>query len=58
MKIEQALRLASDLESFSPVGDRLTELLEQEDELDEDELEQVAAAAAKPTLKELLDRRR
>ncbi len=59
MKIEQALRLVSDLESFSPGEDRLTELLRpQEDELTENELELVSAAGSKPAFRELLNRKK
>lgn len=59
MKIEQMIRLVSDLEHFAPRDDQLSELIrENEDELDENELELVAAAAAKPTFRELLEKRK
>jgi hypothetical protein len=59
MKIEQMLKLVSDMERFSPRGDQLSELVEAcENELGENELELVAAAGRKPDFRDLLNRKK
>lgn len=57
MKIEQLLRLAADMERFSPGEDSLSALVRgQDDALSEEELEFVSAAGAKPGFESLLKR--
>ena len=55
MKVEKLLRLISDMEQFAPRGDQISELISsREQELDENELELISAAGAKPSFSDLI----
>lgn len=56
-RIEQMLNIAADMQKLSPKDDRLTKLLgDTEDELDEFELDYVAAASSAPNYASFLSK--
>lgn len=57
LKVEMLLRLTADMESLAPAEDKLSALISEldADELMDDELDMVAAAATRPSYSRFLE---
>lgn len=56
LEIEKILQLAADMESLAPAGDKLSALINvEDDELMDEELDLIAAAASHPSYSRFLE---